>query len=312
MIRDPVCLMVLDPRQAKAMVEHNGRTYYFCSEGCKQKFLAQPELFLDKASGMRLTVGVMGSASGEFSSAARERAYVVGRAIAERGFILITGACPGLPYECARGAREQGGLSVGISPALSLDEHVHKYLSPADVFDVLIYTGSGLMGREVTNIRSSDMVVIVGGRSGTLGEFAIAYDEGKLIGILQGTGGITGKIGKSRKSSRVSAARIPARACFTTPIRAHWSGAWPRSTRPGTTRSLPAFVRNSTRLMGEVRHGGGTTANLAVMPSSWFPQNRRTRKRAGDEADGSRRTGQGRTEPAACASCLPAGEAWAG
>jgi len=47
------------------------------------------------------------------------------------------------------------------------------------------------MGREVTNIRSSDMVVIVGGRSGTLGEFAIAYDEGKLIGVLEGSGGIT-------------------------------------------------------------------------------------------------------------------------
>jgi len=50
------------------------------------------------------------------------------------------------------------------------------------------------MGREVTNIRSSDMVVILGGRSGTLGEFAIAYDEGKLIGVLQGSGGITGNI----------------------------------------------------------------------------------------------------------------------
>lgn len=194
MIRDPVCLMVLDPRQAKAMVEHRGQTYYFCSEGCKQKFLAQPDLFLNKAPGMRLAVGVMGSASGEFSSAAKAQAYALGRAVAERGFILITGACPGLPYECARGARESGGLSVGISPALSLDEHVHKYLSPADVFDVLIYTGSGLMGREVTNIRSSDMVVIVGGRSGTLGEFAIAYDEGKLIGVLEGSGGITAQI----------------------------------------------------------------------------------------------------------------------
>ncbi len=50
------------------------------------------------------------------------------------------------------------------------------------------------MGREVTNIRSSDMVVIVGGRSGTLGEFAIAYDEGKLIGVLEGSGGITRQI----------------------------------------------------------------------------------------------------------------------
>jgi len=55
----------------------------------------------------------------------------------------------------------------------------------------LIYTGSGLMGREITNIRSCDMVVIAGGRTGTLGELAIAYDEGRLIGVLKGTGGIT-------------------------------------------------------------------------------------------------------------------------
>ncbi|MNL40919.1 hypothetical protein D3C87_1632990 [compost metagenome] len=47
------------------------------------------------------------------------------------------------------------------------------------------------MGREVPNVLSSDVVVIVGGRSGTLGEFAIAYEEGKLIGVLEGTGGIT-------------------------------------------------------------------------------------------------------------------------
>ena len=54
----------------------------------------------------------------------------------------------------------------------------------------MIYTGSGLMGREIENIRSCDMVIIAGGRSGTLGEFAIAYDEGKLIGVLENTGGI--------------------------------------------------------------------------------------------------------------------------
>ena len=50
------------------------------------------------------------------------------------------------------------------------------------------------MGREVVNIRTSDMVVIVGGHSGTLGEFSIAYDEGKLIGVLLGSGGITTEI----------------------------------------------------------------------------------------------------------------------
>jgi SLOG-like protein len=47
------------------------------------------------------------------------------------------------------------------------------------------------MGREITNIRSCDIVIIAGGRTGTLGEFAIAYDEGRLIGVLTGTGGIT-------------------------------------------------------------------------------------------------------------------------
>lgn len=80
---------------------------------------------------------------------------------------------------------------MGISPGLSLDEQQGKYRSPTDGFDVLIYTGSGLMGREITNIRACDIVVIAGGRTGTLGELAIAYDEGRLVGILTGTGGIT-------------------------------------------------------------------------------------------------------------------------
>jgi len=191
MVRDPVCLMELDQRQAAAMAEFRGYAYYFCSEGCKQTFSSQPENFKDKAPAMRLTIGVMGSAGDDHSEVVNLQVRRLGHSIGQRGLVLITGACPGLPYECAVGARQEGGWSVGISPALSLDEHVHKYHSPTDMFDVLIYTGSGLMGREVTNIRSSDMVVIVGGRSGTLGEFAIAYDEGKLIGVLQGSGGVT-------------------------------------------------------------------------------------------------------------------------
>ena len=47
------------------------------------------------------------------------------------------------------------------------------------------------MGREIENIRSCDVVVFAGGRSGTLGEFAIAYDEGKVMGVLVGTGGVS-------------------------------------------------------------------------------------------------------------------------
>lgn len=120
----------------------------------------------------------------------RQRSFELGQAIARSGCSLVTGACPGLPYDCARGAQAAGGLSVGISPALSRSEHVKRYSSPVDAYDVIIYTGSGLMGREVHNIHSADIIIIVGGRSGTLGEFCIAFDEGKLIGVLQGSGGI--------------------------------------------------------------------------------------------------------------------------
>jgi len=140
---------------------------------------------------MAIKVGVMGGASDISFPGYLEKAHELGRAVAERGCVLITGACPGLPLAAACGAKQAGGLVVGISPAISLEEHVQKYQSPTEFHDVLIFTGNGLMGREVINIRSSDIVVIVGGRSGTLGELAIAYDEGKLIGVLTGMGGIS-------------------------------------------------------------------------------------------------------------------------
>jgi len=143
---------------------------------------------------MKLKIGVMGSASGKLSKAHRKMAFELGVAIAKRDCITITGACPGFPLEAARGANSCGGLVIGISPALSEVEHIEKYNSPTSYHDVLIFTGSGLMGREVVNIRSSDIVVIIGGQSGTLGEFSIAYDEGNLIGVLLGTGGISSEI----------------------------------------------------------------------------------------------------------------------
>ena len=132
----------------------------------------------------------MGSASGDIDATVAATARALGEAVAQAGCTLITGACPGLPFEAVEGAKAAGGLVIGISPALSEQEHVERYDAPTEGFDVLVYTGSGLMGREVINIRSSDIVVIVGGQSGTLGEFAIAYDEGRLIGVLTETGGV--------------------------------------------------------------------------------------------------------------------------
>ena len=118
------------------------------------------------------------------------RAYQLGEQIAQHDCIILTGACPGLPHQSVLGAKAHQGLAVGISPGLSLDEHINRYHSPYEEYDVIIFTGSGLMGREITTIRSCDIVAIMGGRSGTLGEFAVAYDEGDLIAVLLETGGI--------------------------------------------------------------------------------------------------------------------------
>jgi hypothetical protein len=187
---DPVCAVPLSERDAAAASFYNGRIYLFCSAEHRDLFQADPKRYSRNVRAMALKVGVMGAASGNLTAETRATARELGRAVGTRGMVMVSGAAPGLPLESALGTQSEKGLSIGISPALSLDEHVHVYHSPVDGFDVLIYTGSGLMGREIVNIRSSDIVVIIGGHSGTLGEFAIAYDEGKLIGILQGTGGI--------------------------------------------------------------------------------------------------------------------------
>jgi uncharacterized protein (TIGR00725 family) len=142
----------------------------------------------------KMVFGVMGSAGGDLPKSARESIHRLGAEVGKRGYTLVTGIAPGLPHDSVLGAKSEGGLVIGISPAQSFTEHIARYNSPTRGYDIIVYTGSGLMGREVANIQTCDAVVIVGGRSGTLGEFAIAFDQAKLIGVLEGTGGIADHI----------------------------------------------------------------------------------------------------------------------
>ncbi|MDH3324376.1 MAG: LOG family protein, partial [Candidatus Peregrinibacteria bacterium] len=109
--------------------------------------------------------------------------------IAKSGSILVNGACPGLPDEAALGAKEAGGRTFGISPAISVTAHLQKYKSPIQHYDSFLFTGLGLMMRDIVNIRSSDAVIFLPGGTGTLNEFTVAYDEGKPIGVLTGHDG---------------------------------------------------------------------------------------------------------------------------
>jgi len=140
-------------------------------------------------------VGVMGASANDALSATnanriRALAEELGAAIAKQDCILITGATTGLPDLVAQAFRQSGGFALGVSPAENRQEHITRYGLPGDGADAIIYTGFGYKGRNVINVRSADIVLIVSGATGTLNEFTIAYDEGKVIGVLEGSGGI--------------------------------------------------------------------------------------------------------------------------
>lgn len=120
---------------------------------------------------------------------ALELAKELGKEIVRQGAVLITGATTGIPYWAAIGAKEEGGVSIGLSPAASEKEHINKYRLPLDYFDLIIYTGFNYSGRNLLLTRASDGIIFCCGRMGTLNEFTIAFEDDRPIGILQGSGG---------------------------------------------------------------------------------------------------------------------------
>ncbi len=115
-----------------------------------------------------------------------ERAVELGREIVRHNAVLVSGATTGFPLWVAKGAKEEGGISIGLSPAATEKAHVKTYHLPTDYFDLIIYTGFDYSGRNLLLTRSADAVIIGCGRMGTLNEFTIAFEDNKPIGILEG------------------------------------------------------------------------------------------------------------------------------
>jgi uncharacterized protein (TIGR00725 family) len=118
------------------------------------------------------------------------KAERLAKVIATKDVILLTGATTGIVYVVGKTAHDEGSFHIGISPGSNEREHVEMYKLPLDACDSLIYTGLGLKGRNVVLVRSCDVVLFVAGAMGSLNEFTIAHDEGKVIGCLTGTGGV--------------------------------------------------------------------------------------------------------------------------
>jgi len=123
------------------------------------------------ASRVPKQIGVIGASScpPEIYELARE----VGREIARRGYILICGGLGGVMEAACRGAKEEGGLTVGIIP-MAHKEGANPYV------DVVIATDMG-HARNVIIVHSSDGLVAVAGEEGTLSEIAIALKAGKPV-----------------------------------------------------------------------------------------------------------------------------------
>jgi hypothetical protein len=130
----------------------------------------------------RIHIAVIGAS--ECSAEEAEQAYRVGRLVAGRGAVLFTGGLGGVMEAASRGAKEAGGLTVGILPGFS-DQEANPYM------DLPVTTGLS-HARNVVLVRSCSAVIAVSGEYGTLSEIALALKLGKPVVALGGWEGIKG------------------------------------------------------------------------------------------------------------------------
>lgn len=144
---------------------------------------------VDKPKSLQYSICISGAAHGKTVDLDKTLAKRLGAAIAKRGHITTTGATVGLPYYAAQGAKKAGGMSIGFSPATNMRDHMRKYRLPREHFDFINYTGMRYVGRDFHLIQSSDAIVTIGGRFGSLHEFVTALEAHKPCGILTDTDG---------------------------------------------------------------------------------------------------------------------------
>jgi hypothetical protein len=102
-----------------------------------------------------------------------EMAYEVGKRIAERKHILICGGLAGVMEAACRGAKDGGGLTIGILPGKDKTE-ANRFV------DIPIVTAMS-HARNAIIVRTADMLIAVDGKYGTLSEIGLALAIGKKV-----------------------------------------------------------------------------------------------------------------------------------
>ena len=118
---------------------------------------------------MIISVIGAGTCTKEVSSVAEE----VGKRIAENGATLVTGGLGGVMEAASKGAKEAGGLTVGILPGSDRGE-LNPYV------DIPVVTGLS-HARNIIVVRTGDAVIAIAGEYGTLSEMAFALKSGKPV-----------------------------------------------------------------------------------------------------------------------------------
>jgi uncharacterized protein (TIGR00725 family) len=152
-----------------------------------------------------IQVLVIGSDGDHCPQTTYDAAKEVGAQIAARNAITVTGGLGGVMEAACRGAKEKGGMVVGIIPNEDM-----SYANP--YCDVIIPTGIGF-ARNFITAYSADVAIVVGGGAGTYIEACVAYQKGKPIVALTGSGGTADKIADTflddRKTVKVFSASNP-------------------------------------------------------------------------------------------------------
>jgi len=149
----------------------------------------------------RIQIGVMGSAADlTYDKETEQVAEKIGELIAKSGNVVVYGAekdYDSLSTASARGAKKAGGLTIGVTYNKSKDVFDKNYL------DIVIATGLERGGgREFVLVNSCDVIIAIGGGSGTLTEIAIAYQSNIPIISLMGYGGWSDKLADSFLDNR--------------------------------------------------------------------------------------------------------------
>jgi uncharacterized protein (TIGR00725 family) len=154
-----------------------------------------------------MLIGVVGG--NEAAADVLETAHEVGRAIGARGHVLVCGGRGGVMREACRGAKEAGGLTVGILPGEDLSD-ANEYL------DVPVVTGLG-SGRNIIVARTAKALIAIGGAYGTLSEIAFGLMLGRpVVGLgtweLRDASGVEPpivRVGSAEEAVLVCEAAVP-------------------------------------------------------------------------------------------------------